>query len=122
MPVFAYQDMLPLGEDATPYRLLTRDYVRALDVGGRPFVEVDREGLALLAREAMRDIAHLLRPGGHPSPARAMKTAAQAWGLRVAGVSEVDQGRWCGTGLHPVPQTLTPRRCSAPARRLARPT
>ena len=63
MPVFAYQDMLPLGEDQTPYKLLTRDYVRALDVGGRPFVEVDREGLALLAREAMRDIAHLLRPG-----------------------------------------------------------
>jgi len=63
MPVFAYQDMLPLGEDQTPYKLLTRDYVRALDVGGRSFVEVDREGLALLAREAMRDIAHLLRPG-----------------------------------------------------------
>ena len=63
MPVFAYQDMLPLGEDQTPYKLLTRDYVRALDVGGRSFVEVDREGLALLTREAMRDIAHLLRPG-----------------------------------------------------------
>ena len=63
MPVFAYQDMLPLGEDQTPYKLLTRDYVRALDVGGRSFVEVDREGLALLASEAMRDIAHLLRPG-----------------------------------------------------------
>src|SRR4029077_1377669 len=30
---------------------------------GRRFLEVDGEALALLARTAMRDIAHLLRPG-----------------------------------------------------------
>jgi fumarate hydratase class I len=62
MPTFQYQDMLALGEDAVPYRQLTTDFVRTLDAGGRRFVEVDRAGLALLAREAMRDIAHLLRP------------------------------------------------------------
>ncbi len=31
--------------------------------GGRHFLEVDPEALTLLTREAMRDIAHLLRPG-----------------------------------------------------------
>jgi fumarate hydratase class I len=62
MPTFQYQDMLALGDDTVPYRQLTTDFVRPFDAGGRRFVEVDRAGLALLAREAMRDIAHLLRP------------------------------------------------------------
>jgi fumarate hydratase, class I len=60
---FAYQDMLPLGEDTTPYRLLTRDHVSTFEVGGKTFLKVEPEALTLLTREAMRDIAHLLRPG-----------------------------------------------------------
>jgi fumarate hydratase, class I len=60
---FAYQDMLPLGADDTPYRLLTSDYVIPVEAGGRRFVEVDPEALTLLTRQAMHDISHLLRPG-----------------------------------------------------------
>jgi fumarate hydratase class I len=58
---FAYQDMLPLGPDQTEYRLLTTDGVRTIDAAGRRFLEVDPAALTLLTREAMRDIAHLLR-------------------------------------------------------------
>ena len=63
MVEFAYQDMLPLGADDTPYRLLTSDYVTTFTAGGREFLEVDPEALTLLTRTAMHEIAHLLRPG-----------------------------------------------------------
>src|SRR5437763_8301518 len=55
--------MLPLGADETSYRLLSADGVRVVESRGRRFLEVDGEALRLLTQTAMRDIAHLLRPG-----------------------------------------------------------
>jgi fumarate hydratase class I len=63
MADFVYQDMLPLGHDDTPYRLLTAEGVSTFEGGGHRFLKVEPEVLTLLTREAMRDIAHLLRPG-----------------------------------------------------------
>jgi fumarate hydratase, class I len=63
MAEFAYQDLLPLGEDVTPYRLLTREGVSTLEAGDRRFLEVDPAALTELSRAAMRDIAHLFRTG-----------------------------------------------------------
>ncbi len=63
MAEFAYQDLLPLGEDVTPYRLLMREGVSTLEAGGRRFLEVDPAALTELSRAAMRDIAHLFRTG-----------------------------------------------------------
>src|SRR6201982_2555298 len=63
MPEFAYTDLLPLGQDTTQYRLLTADGVTRREAFGREFLEVDPAALTLLAREGMRDISHLLRPG-----------------------------------------------------------
>src|SRR5689334_20648969 len=63
MSDFAYQDLLPLGADTTPYRKLTSDHVSTFEGGGQTFLRVEPEALTLLTREAMRDIAHLLRPG-----------------------------------------------------------
>src|SRR5215831_14131862 len=63
MPEFAYQDLLPVGADDTPYRLLTSDFVSTFDAAGRRFVQVDPEALTELTKQAMFDIAHLLRPG-----------------------------------------------------------
>jgi len=60
---FAYEDLLPIGADETPYRLLTTEGVRAVEgPGGRTFLEVDPEALRLLTETAMHDIAHYLRP------------------------------------------------------------
>lgn len=60
---FAYEDLLPVGSDATPYRLLTTEGVRTVEgPGGRTFLEVDPEALRLLTETAMHDIAHYLRP------------------------------------------------------------
>ncbi|HEX3593915.1 MAG TPA: fumarate hydratase [Polyangiaceae bacterium] len=63
MPDFQFQEILPLGHDATPYRLLTKDHVSTFHAAGKTFVTVEPEALRLLTRTAMRDIAHLLRPG-----------------------------------------------------------
>ena len=60
---FVYQDPLPLGPDDTTYRLLTPDGVSTFEAGGHTFLSVDPALLTLITSEAMRDIAHLLRPG-----------------------------------------------------------
>src|SRR5258707_10139537 len=60
---FQYQDMLPIGADDTPYRLLSADYVSTFEAGGRRFLQVDPAALTLLTKTAMFEIAHLLRPG-----------------------------------------------------------
>ncbi|HEX2704589.1 MAG TPA: fumarate hydratase, partial [Candidatus Lustribacter sp.] len=60
---FDYEDLLPLREDATTYRLLTSEGVRTVDgPGGRTFLEIDPEALRMLTATAMHDIAHYLRP------------------------------------------------------------
>jgi fumarate hydratase, class I len=61
-PDFDYTDLLPLGEDPTPYRLVTADGVRTFEAGGRTFLQVEPEALRKLAAEAMHDISHYLRP------------------------------------------------------------
>jgi fumarate hydratase class I len=60
---FQYESLLPIGEDTTPYRQLTSDQVEVKQAFGKEFIEVAPEALRRLTAEAMRDIAHLLRPG-----------------------------------------------------------
>ncbi|QXE34929.1 fumarate hydratase [Streptomyces sp. GMY02] len=62
MPEFAYSDLLPLGEDTTPYRLVTAEGVSTFEADGRTFLKVEPEALRTLAAEAMHDISHYLRP------------------------------------------------------------
>ncbi len=63
MVEFRYEDMLPIGEDPTPYRLLTTEGVETVEgPDGRTFLKVAPEALELLAETAMHDIAHYLRP------------------------------------------------------------
>ncbi|MDA8437852.1 MAG: fumarate hydratase [Propionibacterium sp.] len=63
MADFAYEDMLPIGEDTTPYRLLTTEGIETVEgPGGRTFLRVAPDALTLLTETAMHDIAHYLRP------------------------------------------------------------
>ena len=60
---FAYEDLLPIGADETPYRLLSTEGVEVIPgPGGREFLSVSPEALRLLTETAMHDIAHYLRP------------------------------------------------------------
>ncbi len=79
-PSFRYTDVLPLGPDRqTDYRLLTADGVHAVEAGGRAFLEVEPGVLTLLAREAVQDIQHLLRPA-HLAQLRAIVDDPEASG------------------------------------------
>ncbi|MFL6119420.1 fumarate hydratase [Actinophytocola sp.] len=60
---FTYTEVLPLAPDTrTEYRLVTPDGVRLVEAAGRSFLEVAPQALTTLAKEAIRDIQHLLRP------------------------------------------------------------
>ncbi len=63
MSNFQHQEILPLGPDATPYRKISGDFVSTFEAAGQSFLKVAPEALTVLAKQAMRDIAHLLRPG-----------------------------------------------------------
>jgi fumarate hydratase class I len=64
MPTFEFQEIFEAGHHgSTPYRKLTGDFVQPFEAAGRSFLEVAPEALTLLTKTAMRDIAHLLRPG-----------------------------------------------------------
>ena len=61
MTEFHYQEIFERGVDATPYRKLTSDDVSTTTFEGRDVLRVQPNALTLLAREAMDDVAHLLR-------------------------------------------------------------
>jgi fumarate hydratase class I len=60
-PQFSYSDLLPLGEDATKYRLLTKDGVSVKKHGDLEFLHVEPSALSALSEVAIHDISHYLR-------------------------------------------------------------
>ena len=60
-PNFSYSDLLPIGEDTTKYRLLTKAGVSVEKLGDKEFLTVTPEALTLLTETAMHDISHYLR-------------------------------------------------------------
>jgi len=62
MTEFHYQEIFERGPDTTPYRHLTSDYVSTASFDGGEILHIAPEALTLIAREAMDDVAHLLRP------------------------------------------------------------
>src|SRR2546428_7659145 len=63
MPEFRYQEIFEHGHDNILYRKLATDYVSTTTFEGHEILKIAPEALTLLAREAMDDVAHLLRPG-----------------------------------------------------------
>ena len=60
-PQFSYSDLLPLGEDSTKYRLLTKEGVSVKKHGDLEFLHVDPSALSQLSEVAIHDISHYLR-------------------------------------------------------------
>jgi fumarate hydratase class I len=62
MADFLYEDLLPIGEDPTEYRLLTSEGVSTVEgPDGRTFLKVEPEAMRLLTETALHDISHYLR-------------------------------------------------------------
>jgi fumarate hydratase class I len=62
MADFAFTELLPLGPDATSYRLVSTDGVSTFATSEGTFLKVEPRALTRLTAEAMHDIAHYLRP------------------------------------------------------------
>ena len=62
-PQFRHQPVFELSPDATPWKRLDDKGISTFEAAGKPMLRVDPAALTLLAREAMIDIMHLLRPG-----------------------------------------------------------
>jgi fumarate hydratase class I len=58
-----YTELLPLGDDTTPYRLVSTAGVSTFETEHGTFLRVEPDAITLLTAEAMREIAHFLRPG-----------------------------------------------------------
>lgn len=72
MTEFVYHDPFPLGEDQTPYRLVTgsEQYVCMESFAGTTMLRVAPEALAVLARTALHNISFFLRPEHNQQVAR----------------------------------------------------
>jgi fumarate hydratase class I len=62
MADFKYQDMFPVTEDTTEYRLLTKDHVSTAKFDGTEVLKVSANGLTQVAEQAFHDVSHMLRP------------------------------------------------------------
>jgi fumarate hydratase class I len=62
-PEFEFTELFPLSHDDTPFRLVTTEGVSTIDTPLGTMLQVDPAAITRLTREAMRDIAHFLRPG-----------------------------------------------------------
>jgi fumarate hydratase class I len=60
-PQFTYSDLLPLGEDSTSYRLLTKEGVSVKKHGDLEFLHIEASALSHLSEVAIHDISHYLR-------------------------------------------------------------
>ena len=60
-PEFTYQDLLPIGEDKTEYRLLSNDGISTFTAEGREFLKVSPSAISNLTQVAIHDISHYLR-------------------------------------------------------------
>jgi fumarate hydratase class I len=60
-PQFTYSDLLPLGEDSTQYRLLTKEGVSVKKHGDLEFLHIEASALSHLSEVAIHDISHYLR-------------------------------------------------------------
>jgi len=61
MAEFIYERLFQIEKDSTKYRLLTNEYVKVVEQGGRKILQVDPKGLELLAKEAVSDISFYFR-------------------------------------------------------------
>ena len=58
---FNYEDLLPIGEDQTKYRLVSKDGVKVVKHGELEFLEISPDAITKLTEVAIHDINHYLR-------------------------------------------------------------
>ena len=74
---FKFYNSLPLGKDETNYKKLSGKFVDVEHFHDTEIINLNVEGLSLLAAEAFRDINHFLRPT-HVAQLRSILDDSQA--------------------------------------------
>ena len=100
---FVYQDPYPLGEDKTKYRKIggSEKYVSITSFEGNEILKVDPEALTILANEAMRDVAFLLRPEHNESVGRILRDPEASQNDRSVAVTLLRNAAIsAGAGIH----------------------
>ena len=62
MSNFVHHTMFQVGEDPSPYRKLSIDYVSEAQFDGKKILKIDPQAIIELTFEAFKDVSHLLRP------------------------------------------------------------
>jgi fumarate hydratase class I len=104
MADFVFTELLPLGPDETPYRLITTEGVSTIDTSAGRFLKVDPAALTLLTEEAMRDIAHLLRPGHLQQLANILKDPEASANDRFVALDLLQNANIAAGGILPMCQ------------------
>ena len=101
---FRYTELLPLGPDATPYRLLNTDGVSTFETAEGTFLKVDPDAIRRLTAEAMHDIAHFLRPGHLQQLARILDDPAESANDRFVALDLLKNAAIAAGGVLPMCQ------------------
>ncbi len=103
---FVYQEPFPLGADRTLYRKVegSEKYVSVKSFEGREILTVDREALTVLANEAMRDAAFLLRAEHNDSVGRILRDPQASQNDRGVAVTMLRNAEISARGELPVCQ------------------
>ncbi len=104
MTDFEHVEMLPLGPDETPYRLLTTDGITPIEIDGRQGVRVDHAAITELTRVAMHDIAHFLRPGHLDQLARILQDPEASGNDRFVAMDLLQNANVAAGGVLPMCQ------------------
>lgn len=62
MSQFVHHPLFSSGDDTTPYKKLTDEYVSTLHVEGRTILKVDSRAITQVVRDGLGDCSHLYRP------------------------------------------------------------
>lgn len=87
MADYIYTKPFQISKDETAYRLLTKDYVKTINVEGRSVLSIDPKGLELLASEALSDVSFYLRTNHLKQLASILKDPEASWNDRFVALT-----------------------------------
>jgi len=104
MVEFVYQELLPVGDDTTAYRLLAKDHVVVKTFNEKEVLEIAPEGLTLLAEEAFKDVSHLYRPSHLQQLAKILKDPGASKNDRFVALEMLKNAVISADGIFPMCQ------------------
>jgi fumarate hydratase, class I len=95
MPNFSYSDLLPLGDDKTKYRLVSKEGVSVVKLGDKEFLQVEPAALEKLTSEAIHDINHYLRSEHLQQLTNIVKDPEASPNDRFVAIDSIEKCQYC---------------------------